>query len=185
MPLDASKPTPLRLWGFLLTVGGGVLVAFGALRLWVNATVFGKAIPGWEGWRGVDLPEGLVALVCGVVLIIGILVLRGVRGKTKRVIAVLLIIAGVIAFAVGGVVAVTAANRFANAQAAATQLAAAESIPVAEALAKVSGKLSATVGVGVFVTMLGGILGAVGGVLSLALVTRPPVVAPPTEPEEA
>ena len=172
MPIDASKPEPLRLWGFLLTVGGGALVAFGALQPWVTATVFGKTVSGFEGWRGIDLPEGLVALACGIVLIIGILALRGVKGTTKRAVAVLLIIAGVLAFAVGGVVAVTAANRFGNVQAAAKQIVAAEHIPLSVALTKVAGKLSATPGLGVFMVVLGGMLGAVGGVLSLALVTR-------------
>lgn len=177
MPIDASKPTPLRLWGFLLTVGGGVLVAFGSLQPWVDATAFGKPISGFEGWRGTDLPEGLVAFACGIVLIVGILVLRGVKGKTKRVMATLLILAGVLAFAVGGVVSVTATNRFGNAQAAAKQISAAEHIPLAQALGKVAGTLSATLGLGVFMTVLGGILGAVGGVLSLALVTREPAAA--------
>ena len=49
--------------------------------------------------------------------------------------------------------------------------------------AKLGGKISATVKPVIAVTMLGGILGALGGVLSLALVTRKPAAA--TEPELA
>jgi len=108
--------------------------------------------------------------------------LRGVRGRMKRAVAVLLIIAGVLAFAVGGVVAVTAVNRFGNASAAAEQIVTAEHIPLTEAKTKVEGKLSATLGLGVYLTVLGGIIGAVGGVLSLALVTR---ATPSPEPDPA
>ena len=175
MPIDASKPTPLRLWGFLLTVGGGGLVAFGAIQVWVNITVGGKTLKNAVTWKGIDVPEGLVAFVCGVVLVVGILALRAVRGKAKRVVATLLIVAGVTAFAMGGVLAVTAVSRFSdNPLVAARLVAAREQIPLDLALAQVGNHPNATLGVGVFLTVLGGILGAVGGVLSLALVTRPP-----------
>jgi hypothetical protein len=171
MPIDASKPTPLRLWGFLLTVGGGVLVAFGALQIWVSASATGLPAD-FIKWKGVDLPEGLIALACGIVLIIGILVLRGVGAKAKGVVATLLIVAGVLAFGVGGVVALTASNRFADAHTAAQQVASSEHISLTQALASVGGHLTASVSIGLFATVLGGIIGAVGGVLSLALVTR-------------
>lgn len=180
MPIDASKPTPLRLWGFLLTVGGGGLVAFGALQPWVTATLSDEPNLISPRWLGIDLPEGLVALVCGIVLILGILALRGVPAKAKRVVATLSIAAGVLAFAVSGVVAVTATSRFADPQKAAEQVAAGEHIPLAQALASVGSHLTATLGIGVFMTVLGGILGAIGGVLSLALVTR---ATPSPEPD--
>jgi tryptophan-associated transmembrane protein len=186
MPIDASKPTPLRLWGFLLTVCGGVLVAFGSLQVWVTATVNGQANPISPRWPGIDLPEGLVALACGIVLIVGILALRMVKANAKRVVAILLIVAGVIAFAVAGVVAVTATSRFADAQTAAERVASSEHIPVATALKTVSGHLTVSVGIGAFATVLGGIIGAIGGVLSLALVVRRPDDAddgPATEPD--
>jgi hypothetical protein len=171
MPLDASKPTPLRLWGFLLTVGGGVLVAFGALRTWVTASATGLPAD-FIKWKGVDLPDGLIALGCGVVLIVGILILRGVGARAKRVVATLLIAAGVVAFGATGVVAVTAMSRFADVHTAAEQVAKTENISLPLALSKVGSSLSAHVQVGVYAAMLGGMLGAVGGVLSLALVTR-------------
>lgn len=186
MPINASKPTPLRLWGFLLTVGGGVLVAFGSLQVWVTATVNGQANPISPTWPGIDLPEGLVAIGCGVVLILGILVLRGVKRKTKRVVATVLIVAGVIAFAVAGVVAVTATSRFADVHTAAEQAAKSFHIPLAQALAKMGGQLTVSVGLGVLMTVVGGIVGAIGGVLSLALVVRRPADAddgPPLDGE--
>ena len=183
MTIDASKPTPLRLWGFLLTVGGGVLVAFGSIQLWVAGS--GSATPpGWLEWKGIDIPEGMGAFVCGVVLIIGILTLRGVKAKAKRIVAVVLILAGVLAFALAGVVAVTASSRYADANTAAQQVMAQEpNLTLDQALAELGGKISATVKPIIAVTMLGGILGAIGGVLSLALVTRKPEAA--TEPELA
>jgi hypothetical protein len=175
MTINASKPTPLRLWGFLLTVIGGVLCAFGALQVWVTPTLNGQAPQGWQGWVGIDLTEGLVAIACGIVLIVGILALRLVRRRSKRVVAILLIIAGMLAFAVSGAVVATASSRFTDPQTAAKQVAASEHISLAQALAKVgsgSSKLTANLKIGVFMTMLGGILGAIGGVLSVALVAR-------------
>ena len=169
-----SKPTPLRLWGFVCTALGGLFVALGSLLTWVTATANGFPAQIAPRWVGTDIPEGKVCFVAGIVLLLGILLLRGMRSRpAKQAVAVILIVAGIVAFGVAGTVAVTVQSRYAGRAAVAAQIAAQEAILLADAEAKVPGSVSASLGIGVFMAVAGGMAGAIGGVLSLALVSRP------------
>ncbi len=62
-------------------------------------------------YKGVDLTEGLVALGCAVVLLVGTLVFRGLARAGRTVVAVLMIVAGVVAVGAAGATILTANTR--------------------------------------------------------------------------
>ena len=90
--LAVVKPSPLRLWGFLLTALGGALVAFGSIENWATITLGGStenAVPS----KGIDLWQGKVTVVLGALIVIGILALRFVHPGRRIAVGVLLTVA--------------------------------------------------------------------------------------------
>lgn len=84
--LTVVKPSPLRLWGFLLTVLGGALVAFGSIGNWAAVSLGGStenAVP----TKGIDLWQGKITAILGVAIILGILALRFVRPERRNLLA--------------------------------------------------------------------------------------------------
>jgi hypothetical protein len=97
--LAVVKPSPLRLWGFLLTVVGGALMAFGSVGDWAAVSLGGStenAVP----TKGIDLWQGKVTVLIGVVIIVGILALRFVRPERRNLLAAGIVVLGVIGFAI-------------------------------------------------------------------------------------
>jgi hypothetical protein len=92
--LTVVKPSPLRLWGFLLTVLGGALITFGSIGNWATVTL-GDSTLNAVPTKGIDLWQGKLTAILGLVVVAGILVLRFVRPDRRRTIAF-----GIIAFAI-------------------------------------------------------------------------------------
>ena len=93
--LAVVKPSPLRLWGFLLTAIGGALIAFGSIENWATITLGGSsenAVP----TKGIDLWQGKVTVVLGAMTVIGILALRFVRPERRNMVGILLTVAGLV-----------------------------------------------------------------------------------------
>ena len=95
--LAVVKPSPLRLWGFLLTAIGGALVAFGSIGNWAAVTL-GGATANVVPTKGIDVWQGKVAVILGASIVLGILALRFVRPERRRTMAVAIALAGLIAF---------------------------------------------------------------------------------------
>ena len=98
--LAVVKPSPLRLWGFLLTVVGGALIAFGSIGNWA-AISLGNSVENAVPTKGIDVWQGIATLILGVLIVIGILALRFVRPERRNAIAVAIVVAGSIAVALG------------------------------------------------------------------------------------
>ena len=98
--LAVVKPSPLRLWGFLLTVVGGALIAFGSIGNWA-AISLGNSVENAVPTKGIDVWQGIATLILGVLIVIGILALRFVRPERRNAIAVAIVVAGSIALALG------------------------------------------------------------------------------------
>lgn len=93
--LAVVKPSPLRLWGFLLTVIGGALIAFGSIGNWATITLGGtteNAVPN----NGIDLWQGKVTAVLGLLIVLAILALRFVRPERRKMVALLITVAALI-----------------------------------------------------------------------------------------
>jgi hypothetical protein len=97
--LAVVKPSPLRLWGFLLTAIGGALIAFGSIGDWATITLGGStenAVPN----KGIDLWQGKVTVVLGAMIVIGILALRFVRPERRSMVGIILTVAGLVCFGI-------------------------------------------------------------------------------------
>jgi Tryptophan-associated transmembrane protein (Trp_oprn_chp) len=159
--MDASTPSSLRLAGFVCAMVGAILIGVGASTTWITVGFEGAGnantvIP------GTDLIDGVVALVCAVAVLVGILGTRiASRPRVRKVLAWIAIAAGFVAFAVGGAFLLVGTSRSAVTDAV--------GIPVSDVEA-VGG--FGEIGAGPYLVLLGGILAFVGGVLSLAWASR-------------
>ncbi len=98
--LAVVKPSPLRLWGFILTVIGGALVAFGSIGNWAAITLGGGTV-NVVPTKGIDVWQGKVTLILGAVIVIAILALRFVRPERRNAMAIAITVAGFAALALG------------------------------------------------------------------------------------
>ncbi len=98
--LAVVKPSPFRLWGFLLTVIGGALVAFGSIGNWAAITLGGGTV-NVVPTKGIDVWQGKVTLILGVAIVIAILALRFVRPERRNAMAIAITVAGLAALALG------------------------------------------------------------------------------------
>lgn len=174
--LDVSRPTPLRLFGFLFTAVGGLLIALGAISNWATVVFLGGQFEG-SATPGVDVVEGKVALGLGVLLLIVIVSMRLARTtNVRRALALIILIGSVSALAIGIIDVVGAESRFGGyalddiASAVAKQ----DNIPVVEARQRAQALIDAEgsidLGLGIWLVVAGGVIGTVGGLLDIAWV---------------
>jgi hypothetical protein len=167
----------LRSAAFLCTVIAGLLVGLGALLTWVT---FGLNDPNAAAldqvYKGIDLSEGMIALGCAAVLLLGTMAFRGLARPGRTVVAVLMIVAGIVAVGSAGATILTAGSRLENefvddvmASTPGTRQGALPSDPIRHQLEDM---VETSLGAGIWITLAGGFLGFVGGTLSLAYATR-------------
>lgn len=96
--LAVVRPSPLRLWGFILTVVGGALIAFGSIGDWA-AVSLGGSVANAVPTKGVDVWQGRLTLLLGALIVVGVLALRFVRPERRASMAVAIIALAVVALA--------------------------------------------------------------------------------------
>jgi len=176
--LDASRPTFLRLAGFVLTVAGALVAGLGSLTTWVTVGI--RDVPIDSVFRGTDIPDGRIVLASAIAMLGAVLVSRLLRTPAARKAAAAVVIAGgVLCVGMAGAFVVTATSRFepANSEALADAL----DVTEAELMAMLDaeGVLGFTeVGAGPYLALLGGVLGVLGGVLVLAWASRTDATEP-------
>jgi len=92
--LAVVRPSPLRLWGFLLTAAGGALVAFGSIGSWAAVALGGStlnAVP----TNGIDVWQGKVTVILGLIIVVAILALRFVRPDRRKAVAIGITVAAI------------------------------------------------------------------------------------------
>jgi hypothetical protein len=177
--LAVVKPSPLRLWGFLLTAIGGALIAFGSLGDWA-AVSLGSSTEGAVPTKGIDIWQGIVTLILGALLVVAILALRFVRPERRNAMAVAIVVAGLAALAFGlwALFALESVVR---------------DIGVDE-LAKIYGRqevlqamsregIAAEAQTGLWMTVAGGVLATAGGFVDLAWVRQKQLVGNAIDPD--
>jgi hypothetical protein len=177
--LAVVKPSPLRLWGFLLTALGGALVAFGSIGSWA-AISLGNSVKDAVPTKGIDVWQGAASLILGVVIVLGILALRFVRPERRNAMAVGIVVAGLAALALGlwVLLALTSVMRDTG----------------VDALGEVYGRQQvlqamSTVGVatkaqtGLYMSVAGGVLATAGGLVDLAWVRQKRLVGDAIDPD--
>jgi hypothetical protein len=187
--LTVVKPSPLRLWGFLLTALGGALIAFGAISDWA-AVELGGSSAGAVTTKGIDLYQGMLVLALGVSILAGILVLRFVGGSGRIPVAVALLLAALASLAVTIWCATSLEAVVTDEQNidALIRLATASGIPAAEARALILetlDRLGITVvaQLGLWLSLLGSVVATAGAVLDLMWVRRKRRVGDAIDPD--
>lgn len=147
-----GTPTPLRLAGFLATVLGALALGVGATMKWVVVPRPAKVTGNVElVYRGLDLTAGKVAVAAALVLLVGLMALRGARTRAgEKAVAIAILIAGVAGIAATSFVLFTADSRY--------------GLP---------DQPHVTREVGLYIALAGAVLGTIGGVLDLMWATAP------------
>jgi hypothetical protein len=169
-----ERPTQLRLWGFILTVGGGALIAVGALLPWVSVGLKSDTQGALTTTSpGVDLRPGQVCLALGVLAILAILALRVMHSiSLRRAVSIGVLVAGLVAIVLG-VRELTIKDHllFTGARQIAEQIHAQTGLPPHDVLTKAHDELQkegfADAGIGIWLTIAGGAVTIVGGVLDV------------------
>lgn len=181
--LDVSRPTPLRLFGFIFTALGGLLIALGSISDWATVVFLGQAFRD-STTPGVDLAEGKVVLGLGVLMLVAIVALRLARTiGTRRLLAAGICVAAVATIAVAVVDLVRADDRFGDyaVDGLTKQLSAASGRSLEQARNDVEAYIaqegSIDIGAGLWMVLAGGGLGLVGGLLDLAWVGQQRLLA--------
>ncbi|MBA3691114.1 MAG: hypothetical protein H0W82_06850 [Actinobacteria bacterium] len=176
--LDVSRPTPLRLLGFIFTALGGLLIALGSISDWATVVFLGQSFPD-SATPGVDLIEGKVVLGLGVVILVAIVAMRIARTvEVRRVIATGICIAALTALVLAAVDISRADDRFGGyaVDRLAKQLSDATGFSLEQARNKVEDYIgsegSIDIRPGLWMVLAGGGLALVGGLLDLAWVDQ-------------
>jgi len=147
----------------ILGLAGGALMALGSFLAWAEVSGGGTSVTA----KGVDGSDGYITLVAGLVAVVaGVVIARG----TRRVLAVLMILAGIVGGGIGLYDALTAKDNVLDAAAeelAPTFGASAQEVRTALDQAIDAGQLSVSISIGLYVVIGGGVLALAGGILGL------------------
>ena len=187
--LAVVKPSPLRLWGFLLTVLGGALMAFGSIGDWAAVSLGGStenAVP----TKGIDVWQGKVTVLIGALIIVGILALRFVRPERRNLLAGGIVVLGAIGFGIAlwCVIALDSVVHDTGVDALIELVATQLGLSSAEARSQVLAALG-TNGVEVqaqfslWLTLIGSVVAVAGGFVDLAWVRRKRVAGDAIDPD--
>ena len=186
--LAVVKPSPLRLWGFLLTAIGGALVAFGSIENWGAVTLGGGTV-NVVPTKGIDVWQGKVTVILGALAVIGILALRFVRPQRRVAMAVAIVIFGVVALALG-LWALLALKSVVHDTSVDALVKTVEGlgIPAAKARQEVLQTMSkegiaVKVQTGLWMTVAGGVLATAGGLVDLAWVRHKRIAGNAIDPD--
>jgi hypothetical protein len=149
--------------GAILAIAGGALLAVGSFLAWATVSGGGTSVTA----KGVDGSDGYVTLVAGIIALgVGVAMTK----QSKRVLAVLAILTGLIGGGVGLYDALTAKDSVLDAAAeeiAPTLGASVDEVRTLLDQAVDSGELSISISIGLYIVIGGGILALVGGILSI------------------
>ncbi len=149
--------------GAILAIVGGALLLVGSFLPWAEVSGGGQSVSA----KGIDGSDGYITIATGLIaLVAGIMLLR----QSRRVLAILALVAGLIGGGLGLYDALTAKDNVLDA--AAEELAptfggSAEQVRVLLDEAIDAGQLSISMSFGIFIVIAGGVLALVGGFLSM------------------
>lgn len=178
--MDASRPSSLRLIAFVLTAVGALAIGVGSVLTWVSAGFTQPELAQLTSvTKGLDTNEGKVALGCAVVALVLMLASRVVSDTARAVLAGVLVVVGALAAVVAALFISSASSNYSpiDSESIITRLAAQlghSPDEVRAALAVVANQLGpyTNVGTGPWVVIAGGIMVAVGGVLTVRWAAR-------------
>jgi hypothetical protein len=168
-----DERTSLRLGGFLAGALGGALVCIGALLPWLRTGLDGLPEAITPTYYGIDLPDGLIVLALGLIMLVCLGIARASSGSRAKWAAIGLVTTAVLAGVVAGVSLATSPDRLENE---AVDEVLADLGPggtaTTEQRTQVEELMRVRPAQGPFVAIGGGALGALGGLLLLRWVRR-------------
>jgi hypothetical protein len=185
--LSVTRPSPLRLVGFACTAIGAMLIGLGATMDWATVHVSGVIGTPIPPFKGIDVWEGKVELLASISILVLVIVSRLIGGRTAaRATAAIILVVSVGAAALAASDLARADTRFRaddGLERIARSVSARLALPFEEVLAqlkRVAPRLEIRAASGLYVTIAGGVLAALGGILSFAWASRRPE-QPPSE----
>lgn len=159
---DVAVPgQQMRAAGFLLTAGGSLAAGIGSMLDWV--TVSYSAIETTD--RGIDLVEGFIVLALAVSALFAVLISRiGGTSTARRGAAVVVLAAGIGLVGIAGAELLTARDRFRDD--------AIEEIEEGTGIRVPEDELDVRLGIGIWLTLAGGVMTAAGGSATIAWASR-------------
>jgi len=161
--MDHTEGSTRAPVGAILAMVGGVLLAVGSFLAWAEVSGGGTSVTA----KGIDGSDGYITLAAGAVaLLVGIAMTR----QARRMLAVLVILAGIVGGGIGLYDALTAKDSVLDAAAeelAPTFGASAETVRVALDQAIEAGQLSVSISIGLYVVIAGGVVALIGGIVGL------------------
>ena len=189
-----NRPPTLRVASFAATSLGGLLIGLGSLLDWGAVTV---RVPGTTGSAltsdvpGIDLGEGKITLIIGFALLVIGVVMRGIPSNaTARILGWVIVAASIVAAGIAVLDIVRKDTAFdTGAQDTAHKIANTTGLPYTDLLARIEKFLVVDLKLGIYLVIVGAILGVVGGLLGLAWVSgrdraAPPVTDAPLPPDQ-
>jgi hypothetical protein len=180
--MDFSRPSALRLWGFLALAAGGVLLGIGSISNWAVVGFTGDKAHALDiPTKGTDIWEGKATLAFGLIALIGMIVVRlASSDRFRKAIAYLIVASGVAGAGIGVLDAARVVDRFSGGNSALTAIAqkaaASLGLPVAKILQELQANRDKYIfvsrGLGLWLVIGGGVLVAIGGVLSVVWANR-------------
>ncbi|MFL5737968.1 MAG: hypothetical protein ACJ76P_11610 [Actinomycetota bacterium] len=191
-PIEASPPTASPV-AAVLTVIGGLLAILGSFLTWFSVTADASALGGGSATiavKGMD-GDGTITLIAGIVLVILGGVMFVMRGRNITAVSIIALLGGVVA-ALVAIYDITTAKSNASdsvAQTIASQSGGKVSVDQARQVLQLV-HFDISVGVGVILVAVAGVIGAIGGALGIrasrmaatpggAVAVAPPPYAPP------
>jgi hypothetical protein len=176
--VDVASSSTLRLLGFVGVTVGGLLIGIGATSNWavVGLTSDPRHVLD-SPIKGTDVWEGKVTLALALIVVLGIIAMRVASSDPMRkAIACLIVVSGVSSAGIGLVDAVKFTERFSGgsgalaaiAQSSSAKLGVPASKLMQDLLANRSKLISVTHGPGLWLVIGGGVLAAIGGILSMS-----------------
>ena len=161
--MDHTEGSTRAPVGAILAIVGGALLAVGSFLAWAEVSGGGTSVTA----KGVDGSDGYITLAAGAVaLLVGIAMTR----QARRMLAVLVILAGIVGGGIGLYDALTAKDSVLDAAAeelAPTFGASAEQVRLALDQAIDAGQLSVSISIGLYVVIAGGVVALIGGIVGL------------------
>jgi hypothetical protein len=177
-------PSPLRLWGFLVTILGGTLLGIGSLLVWAEVAIGtrgGSFDP--EPVKGLDQLDGIIVLGSAIVILLGIPAMRqALTRRGRRAWAIAILVLGLLSTGIALSAALAPDSRLDAGvndalEETALSISAQTDLPVDEVLDRLEEEAETTITVepGLWVTAAGGVLAAIGGFLGLLWASKAPL----------
>ena len=188
--MDASRPTALRLWGFLLSAVGALAAGIASALTWVTVGLRGQASVTTD-IRGIDIADGKIVLGGAVAILVGVIATRMVTGTARRIVAIAVVVAALVVIVVSGAFLVRAKDQFGPVDSDALiqkiadvtgQPAAAVGAHMDQVVAQIGGFTD--LGLGPWIALGGGLVATAGGALVVAWSRRTPEEPVPDDLDE-